>query len=88
MDAQSPRNIPDSFDVEGHTRRLTTQGYTIIEDYMSAEQLARFRDGLKGHLGTYRGRNSFEGLTTERIYTLVGRGKVYEEIAEDPRLLA
>lgn len=88
MDARSPRNIPDSFDVEAHMRRLETQGYTIIEDYISADQLARFRDGLKGHLGTYRGRNSFEGLTTERVYTLVGRGKVYEEIAEDTRLLA
>ena len=88
MDARSPRNIPDSFDVEGHTTRLETQGFTIIADFMSAEQLARFRDGLKGHLGTYRGRNTFEGLTTERVYTLVGRGKVYEEIAEDARLLA
>ena len=68
--------------------RLKTQGFTIIEDYMSAGQLARFRGGLKGHLGTYRGRNPFEGLTTERVYTLVGRGKVYEEIAEDARLLA
>jgi hypothetical protein len=86
MDARSP--IPDSFDVEGHTARLKTQGFTIIEDYMSAAQLARFRAGLAGHLGTYRGRNSFEGLTTERVYTLVGRGKVFEEIAEDARLLA
>jgi ectoine hydroxylase-related dioxygenase (phytanoyl-CoA dioxygenase family) len=88
MDARSPRNIPDSFDVEGHTARLKTQGFTVIADYMSADQLARFRSGLEGHLGTYRGRNSFEGLTTERVYTLVGRGKVFEEIAEDARLLA
>jgi ectoine hydroxylase-related dioxygenase (phytanoyl-CoA dioxygenase family) len=82
------RKLPKDFDVEAHTERLRTQGFTIIENYMSADQLARFRDGLKGHLGTYRGRNPFEGLTTERVYTLVGRGKVYEEIAEDARLLA
>ncbi|MBL6853030.1 MAG: phytanoyl-CoA dioxygenase family protein [Alphaproteobacteria bacterium] len=88
MDARSPRNIPADFDVEGHTARLKAQGFTIIEDFMSGEQLERFREGLKGHLGTYRGRNSFEGLTTERVYTLVGRGKVYEEIAEEARLLA
>ena len=86
MDAN--RTPPSDFDVEGHTERLRRQGYTIIEDYMSTDQLARFREGLKGHLGTYRGRNSFEGLTTERVYTLVGRGKVYEAIAEDARLLA
>ena len=81
------RSIPADFNVAAHTERLKTQGYTVIENYMSAEQLARFRDGLKGHLGTYRGRNPFEGLTTERVYTLVGRGKVFEEIAEDARLL-
>ncbi len=82
------RNILIDFDVEAHTERLKTLGYTIIENYLSADQIARFRDGLKGHLGTYRGRNSFEGLTTERVYTLVGRGTVFEEIAEDARLLA
>ena len=82
------RDVPHGFDVEAHTQRLRTQGFTVIDDYMSADQLARFRAGLEGHLGAYRGRNPFEGLTTERVYTLVGRGKVYEEIAEDPRLLA
>ena len=86
MDAK--RELPSGFDVEAHTERLRARGYTIIENYMSAEQRARFRDGLKGYLGTYRGRNTFEGLTTERVYTLVGRGAVYEEIAEDARLLA
>ena len=40
------------------------------------------------YLNTYRGRNSFEGLATERVYTLVGRGRIYEEIACDHRLLA
>ena len=39
-------------------------------------------------MNTYRGRNSFEGLATERVYTLVGRGRIYEEIACDHRLLA
>jgi ectoine hydroxylase-related dioxygenase (phytanoyl-CoA dioxygenase family) len=60
----------------------------VIGDYLSAAQLERFRDGLTPYLGTYRGRNSFEGRTTERIYTLVGRGAVFEESASDPRLLA
>jgi hypothetical protein len=55
---------------------------------MSVDQLSSFRKGLKPYLGTYRGRNPFEGLATERVYTLVGRGKVYEDIASDQRLLA
>ncbi|MHB8528675.1 MAG: phytanoyl-CoA dioxygenase family protein [Caulobacteraceae bacterium] len=79
---------PAGFDLAGHVERLRTRGYTIIEDYMSAGQLAAFRAGLAPHLGTYLGRNRFEGLETERVYTLVGRGKVFEEIVEDRRLLA
>ena len=80
-----PRRLPPSFDVEAHLARLDEDGFTIIDDYMSRDQLARFREGLKPYLGTYRGRNPFEGLATERVYTLVGRGKVYQEIASDHR---
>ena len=82
------RQLPPGFDVGAHLARLDEDGFTIVEDYMSEDQLARFREGLKPYLGTYCGRNPFEGLATERVYTLVGRGKIYEEIASDHRLLA
>src|SRR5215470_12667130 len=83
-----PRRLAPSFDVEPHLAQLDEDGFTIVEDYMSGDQLASFREGLKPYLGSYRGRNPFEGLATERVYTLVGRGKVYENIASDQRLLA
>src|SRR3984893_12184668 len=83
-----PRRLAPSFAVSFHLARLDEDVFTIVEDYMSADQLASFREGLKPYLGTYRGRNPFEGLATERVYTLVGRGKVYEDIASDQRLLA
>jgi len=83
-----PRRLAPSFDVEPHLARLDQDGFTIVEGYVSGDQLASFREGLKPYLGSYRGRNPFEGLATERVYTLVGRGKVYEEIASDQRLLA
>jgi ectoine hydroxylase-related dioxygenase (phytanoyl-CoA dioxygenase family) len=82
------RRLPPGFDLAGHLERLDRDGLTIIEDFMSPDQIARFREGLRPWLGTYLGRNSFEGRSTERIYTLVGRGEVFEEIACDPRLLA
>lgn len=82
------RPVPSGFDLAQHMADLDADGFTIIEDYLSAEQLQRFRDGLAPSLGSYRGRNPFEGLTTERVYTLVGRGNVFEEAAADPRLLA
>jgi ectoine hydroxylase-related dioxygenase (phytanoyl-CoA dioxygenase family) len=82
------RPVPAGFDLARHMDDLETQGLTVIEDYLSPAQLQRFRDGLAPYLGTYRGRNPFEGRTTERVYTLVGRGAVFEEAASDPRLLA
>jgi ectoine hydroxylase-related dioxygenase (phytanoyl-CoA dioxygenase family) len=82
------RRLPAGFDLQGHVARLEADGYTIIEDFMSPDHLRRFREGLAAQLGTYRGRNPFEGFTTERVYTLVGRGEVYEETASDHRLLA
>src|SRR5262245_34797162 len=82
------RRLPPGFDLDGHLARLDVDGFTIVEDYLSEDQLVRFRQGLKPYLNTYRGRNAFEGLATERVYTLVGRGKIYEEIACDHRLLA
>jgi hypothetical protein len=87
-DSAEPRRLPAGFDLDGHLARLDVDGFTIVEDYLGADQLVRFRAALKLHLGSYRGRNPFEGLATERVYTLVGRGKIFEEIACDQRLLA
>lgn len=88
-DQQRPaRELPAGFDLAGHLHRLDEQGYTIVEGFLDEGGLARFREGLAPHLGTYRGRNPFEGHRTERVYTLVGRGEIFEAIACDARLLA
>ncbi|HUP06248.1 MAG TPA: phytanoyl-CoA dioxygenase family protein [Caldimonas sp.] len=75
-------------DVQGHLDELDAQGYTLIRDFLSPSMLARVREGLAPHLDTHTGRNAFEGFRTERVYTLVGRGRVFEDIAEDARVLA
>src|SRR5215469_8706115 len=82
------RRLPPGFDLDDHLARLDVDGFTIVADYLTEDQLSRFREGLKRYLNTYRGRNPFEGLATERVYTLVGRDKIYEEIACNHRLLA
>lgn len=76
------------FDLEGHAARLVADGFTVIEDFLTPDSLAAARAGLERHLGTHTGRNNFEGFRTERVYTLVARAKVFEDITEDPRLLA
>jgi ectoine hydroxylase-related dioxygenase (phytanoyl-CoA dioxygenase family) len=72
---------------ESHLERLHRDGYTIIEDLLDPERLAAVRAGLAPFLGAHRGRNNFEGFTTERVYTLAARGKVFEDIATDDRIL-
>lgn len=75
-------------DTQQHLAELGDQGYTIIPDFLDADRIARVRAGLAPHLMTHAGRNNFEGFKTERVYTLVGRGKVFEEIVEDARVTA
>lgn len=76
------------FPLDEHLTRIGQQGYTIILDFLSADDLRAVREGLRPYLGTHRGRNNFEGYKTERVYTLVARGPVFERIAEDARVLA
>jgi ectoine hydroxylase-related dioxygenase (phytanoyl-CoA dioxygenase family) len=80
--------VVSRFDTDAHAARMREQGYTVIEDFLDAEALAAFRAGLRPFRGTHHGRNDFEGFRTERIYTLVARGRIFEDIAADPRLMA
>src|SRR4051812_731632 len=82
MDASTAR-----FDADAHAAEIREQGFTVIRDFLDADQLAAFRDALAPFLGSHRGRNDFEGFETERVYTLVARGKVFEDIACEPRLM-
>lgn len=75
------------FNAAWHLQQIEAQGYTIVTDFLSARTLQRVRDGLAPHLRSHAGRNNFEGHQTERVYTLVGRGPVFEEIVQDDRIL-
>lgn len=76
------------FDADVHAAEIRERGYTVIRDFLDADGLARFREGLAPFVGRRHGRNDFEGFKTERVYTLVARGQIFEDLTEDPRLLA
>lgn len=69
-------------------RQLLEQGYALIPEFLSAGQLAQVNALYDAMLGRHRGRNNFEGSQTERIYTLVARHRIFQDIAEDPRIMA
>ncbi|HXC50827.1 MAG TPA: phytanoyl-CoA dioxygenase family protein [Candidatus Limnocylindrales bacterium] len=76
------------FDTASHIARIERDGYTVIEDFLSADVLAEVRRVLALYLDTNSGRNDFEGLKTERVYTLVARARVFWDIVLDERVLA
>lgn len=76
------------FDVDGHVAAIRERGFTVIRDFMDADTLREARDTLAPFIGAHHGRNSFEGYRTERVYTLVARGRVFEDLTADPRILA
>jgi ectoine hydroxylase-related dioxygenase (phytanoyl-CoA dioxygenase family) len=75
-------------EIAAHIARIDAEGYTIIPDFLDATALAEVRRVLGFYLGTHGGRNDFEGFRTERVYTLVARGRVFWQIALDARVLA
>lgn len=77
-----------AFDVEPHLQRLHTDGYSVIENFLTPADLRAVREGLAPYLDRHTGRNNFEGHRTERVYTLVARGAIFERITEDARVLA
>jgi ectoine hydroxylase-related dioxygenase (phytanoyl-CoA dioxygenase family) len=76
------------FDADSHAAEIRSQGFTVIPDFMDQATLQAVRDGLAPYMGAHRGRNAFEGFSTERVYTLVARAKVFEDLTEDARILA
>ena len=76
------------FDLQPHISAIERDGYTVIEDFLEPAVLAEARRVLALYLGAHAGRNGFEGLNTERVYTLVARAKVFWDIVLDARVMA
>jgi ectoine hydroxylase-related dioxygenase (phytanoyl-CoA dioxygenase family) len=77
-----------TFDPAAHIRAIEADGFTVIPDFLDPATLTEVRRVLAFYIGSHIGRNDFEGLRTERVYTLVARGRVFWRIVLDPRVLA
>ena len=71
-----------------HLGELERNGYTLIPDFLDASRLEQVNALFDAMLGSHQGRNNFEGNRTERIYTLVARHRVFQDIVEDSRILS
>jgi ectoine hydroxylase-related dioxygenase (phytanoyl-CoA dioxygenase family) len=73
----------DPATLAAHLARLDRDGYTIVEGVFEAalaDALLADLERLEEQLGEGPGRNPFEGYKTVRLYNLLARGKIYEQI--------
>jgi ectoine hydroxylase-related dioxygenase (phytanoyl-CoA dioxygenase family) len=79
---------PAGFDLARHVEDIARDGFTVIQDFLDPDTLAEVRRVLGFYLDTHAGRNDFEGTKTERVYTLVARGRVFWRIVLDERVMS
>ncbi len=62
---------------------IRRDGYTILDNAISSDSVARIRQALSPWLqGKLMGRNDFEGFRTERVYALLAKAPEVAEIIE------
>lgn len=68
--------------------KLTRDGYVVVEDAIDLDLVARLRSELAPFLqGRLMGRNDFEGLRTERVYSLLAKAPSIAALIEHPAVL-
>jgi len=68
---------------------VAENGYIILQDVLTAEQVASVKTALKPWLKkTHMGRNDFEGYSTERVYALLAKLPQLALIVEHDRVLS
>jgi ectoine hydroxylase-related dioxygenase (phytanoyl-CoA dioxygenase family) len=67
---------------------LAVDGYAILENVLTPDQVTRVREELAPHLDTTdTGRDDFEGLSTQRVCALLAKSRVFDDIVSDSRVL-
>ena len=65
------------------------EGYVTFDNLLDATQIATVREALEPYFDLQRtGRNNFEGMKSNREYSLLGKGEIFSEIATHPLPLA
>lgn len=73
-----------------HLERMKHDGFTIVEGAIEASLVEELRDDifrLERELGVAPATNIFEGTRTHRIYNLLARGVVYQQVPVHPSVL-
>jgi hypothetical protein len=78
------RALPET---EADHTALMRDGYVIIERLLDAATCEAIRAESRRLLGA-TGRNRFEGLKTQRVYNVLAKTRIFDDLIDHPRLLA
>jgi len=76
--------------VDIHVSQIEEVGYTIVEGAIDPDLVDALHDELlrlEEELGVVPARNTFEGLHTTRIYNLLARSPLFEQVPVHPAVL-
>ena len=81
-----PKADRASAEIDADYEALMREGYVIIKNLISTEVCEEIKqDGLR--LLGHKGRNSFEGHKTQRVYDVLSKTRLTDGLAEHPRIL-
>jgi hypothetical protein len=86
---ESTAGTQDSVDpaaIDRHMRAIEAEGYTILPGLLSPADCKALRREVEPLLGQ-TGRNNFEGLKTQRIYSVLEKTRVCDALVEHPLVL-
>jgi ectoine hydroxylase-related dioxygenase (phytanoyl-CoA dioxygenase family) len=79
---------PTEPSVDAVLAAMARDGYALVEDVLSPDQVAETKEDLERVLATTpEGRNDFEGHATRRIYALFAKTRCFDGPATHPLLL-
>ncbi|MFD6220760.1 phytanoyl-CoA dioxygenase family protein [Nocardia asteroides] len=79
--------VVDPAVVEADLAAVRRDGFVILPDLLTADELAGIRESVTPLLNRH-GRNNFEGHTTQRVYSVLNKTASCDRIADHPRVLA
>jgi ectoine hydroxylase-related dioxygenase (phytanoyl-CoA dioxygenase family) len=67
--------------------QLDRDGYVILQDLLTPDECADIHRAVHPMLGE-SGRNSFEGIKTRRVYSVMAKTRAVDRLVDHPRVLA
>ncbi len=72
-----------------HLEELERNGYAILEEALDRRRVDALRRELEPHLDRQLfGRNPFEGHSTQRVYGLLSKSRLFDPLVEHPAVMA